>query len=465
MHDLPESGNGGQKLTEPHRHIRGRKMHSIVDYGAVADGKSINTASIQAAVDACSAAGGGVVVVPAGTFVTGTVWLRDGVELHLEKGALLLGSPDLDDYNADDAFPQNMRSEREQWNGAHLILAVEVHDVALTGHGCIDGNGPAFFEPEAPSFEPRFGWSQGIRHAKDKQRLRPGQMVMFCECTGVRVSGLTLRNACCWTCLFYGCDQVIATGLQIMNPPDAANTDGIDIDCCRQVVVSDCLICTGDDAITLRANAQRLQDKTRVCEDVAITNCVLDTSICAFRIGVGNGVIRHAAISNIMIRRASTAFLLQSAYRAPSTGVAISDLAISNIQAHVVAFPFRFTAGAPSAMAVIENIRVNGFYGTCYGGCEFAGSALTRPRHIRLSHIDLAVVPCPLSPAPAAYPDTFLRFRQVDDVRLDHVQVTWRGQHPAWRQALAIEDATVSLADTCDVPEPPPAGSVAAAKA
>ena len=440
-------------------------MYSITNHGAVADGKTVNSAAIQAAVDACSAAGGGMVVVPPGTFVTGTVWLRDGVELHLEKGAVLLGSPDLDDYNADDAFPQNMRSEREQWNGAHLILAVGAHDVALTGSGCIDGNGPAFFEPEAPPFAPRFGWSQGIRHAKDKQRLRPGQMVMFCECTGVRVSGLTLRNACCWTCLFYGCDHVLATGLQISNPPDAANTDGIDIDCCRQVVVSDCLICTGDDAITLRANPQRLLDKTRVCEDVAINNCVLDTSICAFRIGVGTGVIRHAAISNIMIRRASTAFLLQSAYREPSTGVAISDLAIANIQVHAVAFPFRFTAGAPSATAPIENIRVNGFYGTCYGGCDFTGSALTRPRHLRFSHVDLTVGPCPLDPAPAAYPDTFLRFRQVDDVRLDHFQITWRDQHPAWRQAMAIEDAAVTLEDTCDVPDPTPVGSGADSKA
>jgi hypothetical protein len=166
-----------------------------------------------------------------------------------------------------------------------------------------------------------------------------------------------------------------------------------------------------------------------------------------------------------MIRRATTAFLLQSAYRAPSTGVAISDLAIANIQVHAVAFPFRFTAGAPSATAPIENIRVNGFYGTCYGGCDFTGSALTRPRHLRFSHVDLTVGPCPLDPAPAAYPDTFLRFRQVDDVRLDHFQITWRDQHPAWRQAMAIEDAAVTLEDTCDVPDPTPVGSGADSKA
>ena len=121
-------------------------MHVITNFGAVADGKTVNTLAIQAAVDACSAAGGGMVLVPPGHSVT---LARSGCATGLnctEKGAVLLGSPNLDDYNADDAFPQNMRSEREQWNGAHLILAVEVHDVALTGSGCIDGNGPAFFE-------------------------------------------------------------------------------------------------------------------------------------------------------------------------------------------------------------------------------------------------------------------------------------------------------------------------------
>ncbi|NLE54597.1 MAG: hypothetical protein GX617_06650 [Lentisphaerae bacterium] len=429
-------------------------MYLITDFGALADGRTVNTAAIQAAVDACTAAGGGTVLVPPGTFVTGTIWLRDHVELHLEKGAILLGSPNLDDYNADDAFAQNMRSEREQWNGAHLILAVEVTDVALTGSGCIDGNGPAFFETEAPPYPPRFGWSQGIRHARDKERLRPGQMLLFCECSDVRVSGLTLRNACCWTCLFYGCEDVVATGLRIDNPPDAANTDGIDIDCCRQVVVSDCLIRTGDDAITLRANPQRLKDKTRACEDVAISNCVLDTSICAFRIGVGTGVIRHAAIANIVVRRASTAFLLQSAYLPPSTGVAISDLAISNIQLHSVAFPLKIVSGAPSATAPIEDIRVNGLYGSCYGNCEISGSKLTRPRRISISHVDVTVGPCPLDPAPAVYPDTFLRVSRADAVALDHVRIAWRDQHPSWRRSRAVEDATVAIADTCDLSEP-----------
>lgn len=429
-------------------------MQLITDFGAVADGRTVNTTAIQAAVDACAAGGGGMVLVPPGTFVTGTIWLRDHVELHLEKGAVLLGSPNLDDYNTDDAFEQNMFFEREQWNGSHLILAVEVTDVAVTGSGCIDGNGPVFFEAEAPPRPPRFGWSQGIRHARDKVRLRPGQMLFFCECSDVRVTGLTLRNACSWTCIFYGCEDVIASGLRIENPPDAANTDGIGIDCCRQVVVSDCLIRTGDDAITLRGNPLRLKDKTRVCEDVAISNCVLDTSVCAFRIGVGSGVIRHAAIANIAVRRASTAFLIQSAYQPPSTGAAISEIAISNIQLHSVACPLKVVSGAPSATAQIENIRVNGLYGTCYGNCEIKGGELTRPRRISLSHVDLTIGPCPLDPAPADYPDSFLRISRADAVTLDHVRIAWRDQHPALQHSRVIEDATVVIADTCELPEP-----------
>ena len=82
-------------------------MYNIKDYGAIADGVTINSAAIQAAIDACADDGGGRVVIPTGTFKTGTFWLRSNVELHLEMGAILLASDNLDDYNELDAYPQN----------------------------------------------------------------------------------------------------------------------------------------------------------------------------------------------------------------------------------------------------------------------------------------------------------------------------------------------------------------------
>ena len=114
-------------------------MYIITDYGAVGDGRTLNTAAIQRALDDCGKTGG-TVLVPPGTWLTGSLFLHSNTELHLEKGAVLLGSPNLADYNELNAYEQNWQSTAEGWSGKHLILAIEVENVALTGEGCIDGN-------------------------------------------------------------------------------------------------------------------------------------------------------------------------------------------------------------------------------------------------------------------------------------------------------------------------------------
>ena len=107
-------------------------MINILTYNAVPDGKTLNTEIIQQAIDDLASRGGGTVVVPSGVYVTGTIWLKNNVELHLEMGAVLKGSTDLADYCTADDFQQNAFSTVEQWNGAHLIAA-EVNNVAITG--------------------------------------------------------------------------------------------------------------------------------------------------------------------------------------------------------------------------------------------------------------------------------------------------------------------------------------------
>ena len=430
---------------------------NILDFGAVADGKSICTKAIQAAIDACESNGGGTVVIPAGTFVSGTIWLKSHVELHLEMGAVLRGSPNLDDYCTVASYPQNGMCIAEQWNGAHLIVALEQDDVALTGPGTIDGNGKAFFEEEVPKTPLHcFSWFNGIRRARDKERLRPGQMIVFCECTNVRVDNLNLRDSTCWTVFLHGCTDVIVTRLNIRNPNVNVNTDGIDIDCCDGVTVSDCIIHTGDDAITLRGSSARLKDKTRVCQNISITNCVLECTVCGVRIGVGQGTIRHAAISNITMRRVCDGFLFQSAYQEPSTGTEISDIAISNIQMHCVAYPVRVVSGAPSATSQIKNINIDGIYGRCHGSFKFKGSKLTQPRHITLRNVNMFVEASPVKLAdPADYPSELFLFDHVDDVTLDNVRINWEEDaEPTWKCCVSIKDANVDIRQNCKLPEP-----------
>ena len=390
-------------------------MKNVMDFGAVPDGISLNTAAIQKAIDAAAAAGGGQVVIPAGKFLTGTLRLRDNIDLHLEPGAVLLASTCSADYNALDEYPQNWSSTVEGWQGIHLILALGLKNVSVTGRGIIDGNGDSFFPPplENIPYRNNYDWSYGFR--RDSKRVRPGQLMVFCECRNLLVSGVTLQNASCWCCYLLGCEDAVIDGLIIRNPPDFANTDGIDIDCCRNVMISNCNIDTGDDAITLRGDEKHL-GYSFPCENVTVTNCVLASSVCGFRIGVGSGTIRNAAISNIVIRRVGTGFLLQSSYT-PHSGVDIYDLTISDIRFDHTAHPVRICAGFPDTSAQIHHIVFSNLHGNCYANIAVIGQQNARPHDISFEQCSFHVVKSPFALAEQKnYPSVFMAVDSADRI-------------------------------------------------
>lgn len=266
------------------------------------------TEKLQSAIDAVHNAGGGKVTVESGTYLTGTLWLKSNVELHLKHGAMLLGSPDIKNYNELDAYSQNYSCEAEGWQGNHLIIAHECENVAITGLGTINGNGFEFMsEMSVNNDEYRvlnYPWRYGTAREKVPGIWRPGQMVCFIECKNVNILNVTFSHSPCWTVFLHGCENVNINGVRIYNPHYWLNTDGIDIDCCRFVTVSNCNIQTGDDAITFRGVSKYLKNKEKVCEFVTVTNCVLSASASAFRIGVGTAAIRNITVSNIAISRA-----------------------------------------------------------------------------------------------------------------------------------------------------------------
>lgn len=335
---------------------------NVCEFGTTGDGKNKDTGAIQEAIDTCAANGGGTVYLPAGCYLCGTLYLKDNIEINLSPGAVIKGSPDPEDYNPDDYFSQNRASKMEKCSGGHLILAVEVKNVSITGKGTIDGNSPVFLKPHPKnktSFVP-------------KGDYRPGQMVYFCECENVKVNDVRLVNSPYWTLFIHGCDKVFINGLYVESFRCGCNGDGIDIDSSQNVTVSNCIIRSEDDSITLRGNNKPLKKQSKICQNICISNCIISSAhACGIRCGVGDGHVRNCSFSNIVINESNCGIMFCGRYCDGHDGVLIEELSFSDFRINAKS-PFFLSCGylskSPVRKIQFSNIEAQGCYCSYIGG-------------------------------------------------------------------------------------------------
>ncbi len=250
--------------------------YNILDYGAVSDTTQLSTAAVQRAIDACSKAGGGRVVVPAGSYKIGTIQLRSHINLHLEHGATLYGSTSLEDYTPMKSAYVSLRTQMET---VQLIYADDVDDVVIDGYGTIDGRGRAF---------PKLSWN-------DEGITRP-HLLRFIQSCDIVVKDITLRNSGCWMQHYLACDRLRIDGIKVFNRNNY-NNDALDIDGCHDVVVKGMMADSDDDGITLKSTSPRL------CENVRISDCVVSSHCNAVKLGTEtNGGFRNINISGIVVK-------------------------------------------------------------------------------------------------------------------------------------------------------------------
>jgi polygalacturonase len=231
--------------------------YNVRQFGAAGDGETPATAQLQAAIDACGRAGGGTVLVPPGGYVTGTLWMRSGVTLHLDAGATLLGSQRVDDFPV---WNSDWEGSAVKIGRAPLICGEGLRDVAVTGPGTIDGRGQMWWDS----------------HACEPGKLRRPLLVRIVDSKNVRFEDVTLRNSPMWTLSPLACDDVVVHRVKIFSPADSPNTDGINPDSCRNVRIADCHVDVGDDCITIKSGKEDEGRRTlRSCENVHVSNCTL----------------------------------------------------------------------------------------------------------------------------------------------------------------------------------------------
>jgi polygalacturonase len=313
----------------------------ITRYGAASDRSRLSTPAIQAAVDDCAKNGGGTVYCPPGDYLTGTVLLQSNVTLYLSAGCTLWGSTDLADYAG--TAPDNPFTK-------YLIAAIGRQNVSIMGEGAIDGQGEAFWEKTDKSTlldneyflgGERAGWGEPLQHFYSA-KPRYSRMIYFERCSGCLIEGVKLLNSPCWCLNLCGCENMRIRGVTIDAPLYGPNTDGIDVDSCSRVRISDCSIRTGDDAIVLKSIG--MSGMNAPCRDIAVTNCVLTTPCNAFKLGTESAVgFENIAFSNSVVVNEDTTprhkslggIVIESTDGARVRNIMVSNIAMVNVSAPI----------------------------------------------------------------------------------------------------------------------------------
>lgn len=240
----------------------------VRQHGAAGNGVTLDTAAFQAAIHAASAGGGGVVRVPPGKYLVAHVELRSNITLHLDQGATILGSTNYQDY------PRKVHDA--------ILVANGAEHICIEGEGEIDGQVTGNLSPrEADLLATRDQRTDILRISKSRD---------------VTVRGVTLRNSDIWTAIFQNCGHVRVDGITIRNNLKRIETDGIDINSCKDAKVTHCHISTGDDAVCLKSFAPL------PCEDVEVSDCVLETAEAALKFGTSSETdFRHIRFHDCQI--------------------------------------------------------------------------------------------------------------------------------------------------------------------
>ncbi len=258
-----------------------QKVFNILNYGAKQDKNFKNTTAIQKTIDAAAQAGGGRVLIPDGNFITGPIFLKKSVELHLTDNAVLLGSANRLDYNGDKVMA--------------LINAYDQQNISITGNGIINGQGRELVENVL------YLLGKGVITDSQWKIKRPGEknrlpIIYFSKCSNIKVTGITLKDASSWIQNYNNCSDVLIDSMKVQSTA-YWNNDGIDIVDSRNVKITNSFFNAADDGICLKS-----ESATGVCENIVVENCTIRSSASGFKLGTGSiGAFKHIKVNHLTV--------------------------------------------------------------------------------------------------------------------------------------------------------------------
>ncbi len=354
---------------------------------------------MQAAIDACSAKGGGVAYLPPGEYITGPLWLKNNVELRLEAGATIALSRNPADW------PSGVPA---------LINSQGARNIAITGRGTIDGQAQyEYVDARGTDGEIRDEIEIARKAGVEMKRYyRTGVQkynVVLRDSQEIRIENVRLMNAPLWTVRLQDCDRVWIRGVYIYSDLEkGVNADGIDIVSTSNVSISDSTIVTADDAIVLKTQAWRsgggagaTPRPVKPTENITVTNCILTSSSTAMMIGTEtNADIRHVVFSNIVVRNSNKVFGINV-----QDGATVSDIRFQNVTFELnrrhwnwwgsaEVFKFVLKKRSPqSALGRIENVTIDGAGGTARGTSLISGQAERPLENIAIRGLRVRMLP------------------------------------------------------------------------
>jgi hypothetical protein len=429
--------------------------YDIREYGAQPDGRTLCTQAIQRAVDRCAEAGGGTVLIPPGKWLTGTVYLANHVTIRLENGSTVLGTTDKGQYGPP---RQLLGATGEQYSTWAIFAGKGLEHIAICGRGTIDGQGANF---------------------KYKEGARPKNL-FFEDCRDVLIEGVRLRQAGSWMQHYRNCERVTIRDIAVFNHV-TYNNDGLNIDSCRDVVITGCTIDSDDDAIVLKSLS------TAATENVTVSDCVVSSHCNAIKMGTeSGGGFRNITVTNCAICSPRYSEVIYGRQRGLAgvaleivDGGTLDRVAVSNIAIRGVTVPIFMRLGNRArtygkdqpklGVGTFRNVVVSNVVATdCSAiGCAIAGLPGHRIENVGLSNISLGFdgggtredASRDIPEKPGSYPESTMFgtlpaygffCRHVEGLTLDNVRLQTSASD--LRHAVVFDDVEKGVLDGLDAP-------------